>query len=271
MFRRLVLICIGIAALSYLSVGCGVRPQVDFYVNPVAVGEEQEIDEEASSVIAEEAGISVTVSAMDAADLLEVASDARINPYVYVTDWGIARPLYTVFGVVIKNNRESKVLADLSGAVLMDEQGEQYDAVPYEVFRERYEAYPRFEREVVYYPYSHYRPPYYRRGGWRPWYYHYDRYWGYRPLQGYGGFSPYYVRRIYDTAYLRRAVAKGTLLRPVKLYPGGKRQGFLVFPALSPDAGELKLIIPGITIYRGDEERNIEFQFHFERIPAVKD
>jgi hypothetical protein len=238
---------------------------VDFYVNPVAVGEEQEIDKEASSVTAEEAGVSVTVSAMDAADLLEVASDARINPYIYTTDWGVASPLYTVFDVVIKNSRESRVLADLSGAVLMDEQGEQYDAIPYEVFRERYRAYPRVERETAYYPYPHtyHRSPYYRRRWRRPWYYHYDRYWDY---------GSYYVRRIYyDTAYLRRAVAKGTLLRPVKLYPGGKRKGFLVFPALSPGAGELKLIVPGITIYRGDKERNIEFQFHFERIPAVID
>lgn len=263
MFKRLALICIGMFALPYLLAGCGVRPQVDFYVNPITTGEEQKIDEEAGSVTVEEAGVNITVSAVDTVDLLKVTSDVHINPYIHVGDWGIARPLYTVFDVTIKNNRESKALIDPASAVLMDQQGEQYDVIPYEVFRERYGAYPGFEREIIYYPppYVYYRSPYYGYRWWRrSWYYHYDRYWGYRP---------YYGRKIYRAAYFRRAVVKGTLLRSVKLYPGGKRQGFLVFPMLVPHAGELTLIIPGITIYHEDKERKIEFQLHFEQIPAL--
>lgn len=260
MFKIQFLMCITI-----LLAGCGVRPQVDFYMNPVATGEEQRIDEETGSVTVEENNVRITISAVDTVDLLEMTSDVHANPYIYVGDWGVARPLYTVFDVAIKNKRESKVLIDPSGAVLMDEQGEQYDAISHEALRERYEIYPRPEREIIHYPPPpmYYRPPYYRRRWERPpWYYHHDRYWWRRP---------YYVRRIYNTAYFRRAIAKGTLLKPVKLYPGGKRQGFLIFSVLPPDAGKLELIIPGITIYRGDQEEKMEFQFHFEQIPAARD
>ncbi len=60
------------------------------------------------------------------------------------------------------------------------------------------------------------------------------------------------------------------MLRAVKLYPGGKRQGLMVFPLVAPDADSLKLIIHGITIYREGEGKKVKFQFHFEQIPAVK-
>lgn len=262
MFKRQALIYVGIVVLSCLLAGCGVRPQVDFYVTPVATGAEQRIDEEARSVTKEDAGkkdVSITISALDTVDLLEVTSDPHINPYVYVGNWGIVRPRYTVFDVTVKNNSESESMANFSNAVLMDEEGEQYEAIPYEEFRERYGAYRRLEREIIYYPspYVHHRPPYYSRGRQRsPWYYHYDRY-GYR--------RPYYVRRVYDVAYLKRAVLGGTMLKPVKLYAGGKRQGFLVFPLVARDASELKIIFPSITTGEG---RKLEF--HFERIPAEK-
>jgi len=260
MSKRLGLICIGIVALSYFLAGCGVRPQVDFYVNPIALGEEQRIDEKTGSVTVEEAGVSITVSALNTVDLLRVTSDVYINPYVYVSDWGVARPRYTVFDVTVKNNSESEFTIKLSNAVLMDDQGEQYNAIPYEEFRERYGEYPGLEREIIYYrsPYVYYRRPYYGLR-WRryPWYYHYDRYWDHRS---------YHVRRVYDAGYSRRVVLRGTMLRPVKLYPGGRRQGFIVFPLVSPDASELKIIFPDIM----DEEGRM-LEFHFERIPAAKD
>jgi len=261
MSKRLCLIySIGIVALSYLLVGCGVRPQVDFYVNPIAIGEEQKINEKKASVTVEHEGLSITVSALDTVDLLEVTSDAQINPYVYVSDWGIARPRYTVFDVTVKNNSETDFTVELSDAVLMDDQGEQYEAISYEELRERYGAYPELEREIIYYrpPYAYYHPPYYGRGWWRyPWYYQYDRYWGRRQ---------YYVQRVYDSAYFRRVILKGTMFTSVKLYPGGRRQGFLVFPLVHPEASELKIIFPSII----DEEGQV-LEFHFKRVPAAKD
>ncbi len=234
-------------------------------MNPVATGEEQQIDADAGFVTVEEAGVTVTVSAVDTVDLLNITSDAHLNPYIYVSDWGIARSRYAVFDVTIKNNRESEVRIEPANAVIMDEAGEQYDAIPYREFKERYDSYPRYEREVIYRTSpGYYGRPYYRYGRRRrPWYYHYDYgyYW-------YG--SPYNARRVYDPGYIKGAVLKGTMLRAVKLYPGGKRQGFMVFPLLAPDADNLKLIIPGITIYREGKGERVKFQFHFERVPAVK-
>jgi len=262
MFKRLIFMAIGIALLSYLLIGCGIRPQVDFHVRPVAVGEEQQVDEETVSLVMMDKTVSITVSPVDAVDLLEVTSDPHINPYIYISDWGVARPRYTIFDFSVKNNGESGLPAlteKLSDVVLMDDEGEQYEAIPYEEFKERYQAYPRLEREIVYSPplhgHSHYRPYYYRRSR-RPWYYHYDNYWGYRPQ---------YVRRVYDVSYIKRAVLKGTMYRPVKLYPGGKRQGFLVFPLVKPDSSELRLIFPNVT---NDAGENLEFRF--QRMPVEK-
>ena len=266
MARKLFLI--GIFILSYLLTGCGVRPQVDFYVNPVAVGEEQQVNAGTGMATMEEAGVTVTVSAVDTVDLLNVTSDEIINPYIYVSDWGTARPRYTVFDVTIKNNRESEVQINPSKAVLMDETGKQYDAIPYETFKERYSSSSRSGREVIYYdpPPVYYRSTYRgRRWRRRPWYYHYDRY---------RDRGPYYTRQVYGTYYFKRAVVSGTMLKAVKLYPGGKRQGFLVFPVMASDVGGLKLIIPGITIRSGEKGKGkkaqVKFQFHFERVPAAK-
>jgi len=259
MFRKSAFIYLSIFVLSYLLIGCGVRPQVDFYVNPVMADEGQQIDAETGLVTAEEAGISITVSALNTVDLLSITSDAHLNPYIYVSDWGTARPRYAVFDVTIKNDRESEVRIEPSSAVLMDDTGEQYDAIPYRAFKERYGAYPRYERYTS--PRNYYRP-YYRYGRARPpWYYHYDYSWYQRP---------YYARRVYDPGYIKGAILKGTMLRAVKLYPGGKRHGLMVFPLLPPDTDSLKLIIPGITIYREGKGKKVKFRFNFQRTPAIK-
>ena len=262
MMKRLAFTCLSIFTLSYLFIGCGVRPQVDFYVTPVPTEMEQmRIDAEARSVTmeGEEGDYSIVVSSLDAADLLEVTSDAYINPYIYVDDWGTARPRYTVFDVTTKNKSEEPLGIDLTTAVLMDDEGQQYEAITYEEFKERYSRYPGVEREIIYYD----RPPrtyrhrnYYWRRFYRPWYYHYDLYREQRP---------YYVRRTYyDPSYFRRAVLKGTMLKPLELYPGGKNHGFLVFPLVAPDAARLKLIFPKVEVDGG------KLEFHFQRTPAVK-
>lgn len=257
MMKRLAFTCLSIFILSYSFIGCGVRPQVDFYVTPVPTEMEQmKIDEEARSVMVEgrDGAYSIKVSSLDAADLLEVTSDAYINPYIYVDDWGSARPRYTVFDVTIRNKSEEPLGIDLTNAVLMDDEGQQYEAITYEEFKEQYSRYPGVEREIIYYD----RPPqsYYWRRFYRPWYYHYDLYREQRP---------YYVRRTYyDPSYFRRAVLKGTMLKSVKLYAGGKNHGFLVFPLVAPDAAELKLIFPKVE-FEGER-----FEFHFKRTPAVK-
>lgn len=229
---------------------------------PVAAGEGQEVNEEAGLVAVEKSDVKVTVSAVDTRELLSITSDAHINPYIYVGDWGIARPRYTVFDVTVKNGTESEVRLNPAAAVLMDETGEQYDVIPYEEFRERYGSYPTYEREIVHYPRPrYYRPSYYRRYRPRSWYYHYDHYLMQRPA---------YVRRVYSPSYFKRAIISGTMLKSVKLYPGGKRQGLVAFPILPPDASMLKIIVPGVIIDNEEKRERVNFEFHFERIPAMK-
>jgi hypothetical protein len=247
-----------IVVLSLFFFGCGVRPQMDYYIKPVAVEEEQKVEGETGSVSISNEVLSITISAVSVADLIEVTSDPHINPYIYVDDWGRARPRYTVFDFAVRNNSESELMIDLNDAILMDDEGEQYEAIPYEEFEGRYDTYGRIEQEIIYHPYSYYPPPYYRRR-WRPypWYYHYDLYRSRRP---------FYVRRVYDVPYFKRIILKGTMYRPINLYPGGKRQGFLVFPLVDPGFSELKIILPRIS---DDEGKGLEFRF--ERIPLVED
>ena len=263
MFRKTFL-CLAIFALAYLISGCGIRPQVDFYVNPVSIGDQYKVDERSGSVIYEDDDIYVKVTPVDVVNLMNIASESYANPYIYVNDWGKARQRYTVFDVTVRNKRDSEISVQPVRALLMDDQGEQYEAFPLDELRERYDYYPRVEREVVYQPQPRfYRPTrYYRRGYYyNPWYYNYDINWVYRPT---------YVRRVYDVGYIRRAVLKGTMLSKVNLYSGGKREGFLVFPLLEPESVELKLILPAFISYK-DRRGNIQekkLEFHFKKVPA---
>lgn len=266
MFRKMFLY-LTIVILAYLVNGCGIKPQIDFYVNPVAMDAEQKVDEKSGSVAYEDEDVYVKVTPVDVVDLLNVASEGYANPYIYVSDWGKARQRYTVFDVTVKNKRDSELTLQPVRAVLMDDEGEQYEVIPSDELREQYNLYPRVEREIVYYPQPRFYHPsrYYRRGYWtQPWYYHYDLYSGYRPA---------YVRRTYDVGYIRRAILKGTMLSKVNLYSGGKREGFLVFPLLEPDVTELKLLMPAFIAYK-DQEGNVQekkLEFHFKRVPAFKD
>jgi hypothetical protein len=260
MFKRTI-ICLVLALMAYWFNGCGIKPQVDYYVNPLAISDEQKVDEKAGIVTYEDDNVLVKVSAVDSFDLVKVTSEPYINPYIYISDWGKAKPRYTVFNVTVKNKSDLDLTIQPDGAVLMDDQGEQYEVITSEEMRERYSFPQRVEREVVYPPPSgFYRPSWYYRNNLsympRPWYYHYDLY---------RGSSTRYVREVYDIGYLRRSIFNGTMLNKIKLYPGGKREGFLVFPMLEPEAVELKLILPAFISY---EEK---LEFHFKRMPAPKD
>ena len=197
---------------------------------------------------------------MTTVELAQVTSDVLVNPYVYVDDWGIIRPRYTVFRVSVKNKTGSEVSFDFSKAALLDGDGEQFDAISYRDLRAKYAPVRNLERPPIYYyppPSTYYYHPYpwYRRHPWR-WYYHYDRYWGFRPF--------YYLPPIYDRSYIARAVISGTVLKPSKLYPGARKRGFIVFPRVAPDETDLKLILPVSAKGKGN------VQFHFRRISGEK-
>ncbi|MBM3212033.1 hypothetical protein FJZ33_07430 [Candidatus Poribacteria bacterium] len=263
------MICLVVFLMSYLINGCGIKPQVDFYLDPLKISDDQKIEEEAGSVIYEDEDVYVRISPVDAFQLVKVTSEPNLNPYLYVSDWGKARQRYTVFDVTIKNKRGSDLIIQPANAVLMDDQGEQYDVLTTEEMRERYSMPQRIEREIIYSPPPRfYGPSWAYRRSYRyapyPWYYHYDVYWRSRPS---------YVREVYDISYLKRAIFRGTMLNKVKLYPGGKRDGFIVFPLLEPRVMELKIILPGFISYKdpveGIGEKKLEF--HFKRVPASKE
>ena len=63
MFKIRAFVYVGIFLSSCFFAGCGIRPQIDFYVKPIAFGEEQRIDRETGSVTVENEEVSITISA----------------------------------------------------------------------------------------------------------------------------------------------------------------------------------------------------------------
>ena len=165
MYKKLVTIYIGVSLLSYFLIGCAVKPEENVYLNPIMAGQEQVAGD--NSAIITESGISVKVTALSTSDLLNVSSDTRINPYVDLTATNVAKPLYTVFNITVKDNSQSMVMIDPTLAVLIDADGNQHESITYETFKLRFPAIETQHYSSPYYPY--------RRDGNR-WYYDYERY-----------------------------------------------------------------------------------------------
>jgi hypothetical protein len=137
MYRKFVFMCIGLSLLSYLLIGCAIKPVEDIYLNPIMAGQEQATG--AKSVTMTDSDVSITATGLDTADLLKVSSDSRINPYVDVTGT-VAKPLYTIFNITVKNNRSAKIMIDPALAVLIDSDGNQHEAIPFDTFKLRFPA-----------------------------------------------------------------------------------------------------------------------------------
>jgi len=146
MYRKFVFMCVVLSLLSYLLTGCAIKPEEDVYLNPIVVGQEQPAG--AKSVTMSDEDVSITASALSAADLLTVSSDPNINPYIDVNG-NVAKPLYTVFNITVKNNRSAKIVINPALAVLIDENGTQYEAIPFDTFKLRF---PAVDTEYYYSP-----------------------------------------------------------------------------------------------------------------------
>lgn len=242
-----------------MMVGCGMKTLVDIYMEPVASGNEH-LDAKTGALTLEKEGVSITVKPLNTSDLLMLTNDKDINPYIDVTFWGHANPLYTVFDINIHNNSESKVVIN-SPAILIDENnGEQYESLSYDYFKDIYGVAYRRRPERVY-PYYWRVYPY----GWDEYSYPYD--WDRYPYPYY--YPPYY-RDVYNENRERRLVTRKTIFDGAKLFSGAKRNGLLVFEKLDEGATDVRLVIPEVVVYNGEKKQELNFEFNFRQVVFVK-
>lgn len=266
-------ILIPIIAISIL-VGCGPKPYTEIYMEPVAGKENAQVDAKTGSITVEQKGVRMTLEPLDEVKLFKLTKDPGINPYLTVSHWRNVEPLYTVFEIRVQNTDNSRVVVD-STAILVDENGEQYAALPYDYFKDLYDnARPRTVvfRDIGYRYYYPYPRSYY----YSPYRYYYGspyRYYGYPYRYRY---SPYYrVYNSYPDPYAvnnARMVARETVFDGGKLFSGAKRHGLLVFDRLDVGATDVKVIVPQVLIIDKSEQKSkVDFEFDFRQVVSVKE
>jgi hypothetical protein len=250
-----------------LLVGCGPKLHVDIYMEPVAKGENARINPQTGSITIEQKRVRITLEPLDGVKLFELTEDPSINPYL-VSDGRNIDPLYTVFGVRVRNIDNKRVVIDETG-FLIDAHGDQYASLPYGFFSRVYDT--TGPRTAVYhdigyrhsspYPRSLYRSPY--------------RHYFYGHLNRYRNRPPYRVYHTYPDPYHlndARNVARDTVFKGGKLFQGAKRSGLLVFDRLDLEATDVSVIIPNVIIINGEESRSkVDFEFDFRQVVAVQE
>ena len=275
MYRKLLGIFALITTISILA-GCAPNPQIEIYMEPVGGRKGSQIDAQMGSLSVEQHDVHITLEPLDEVELFELTEDARINPYVGVDRWGNVEPLYTVFGIHIENRSNSRVIINPT-AILVDLNGEQYAALPYDYFKELYENvrprtvafYDAGYRYRYPYPRSYYRSPY------RYYYYHpYNYRLGYRYHHRY----PYAPYRVYDydpdpvAVNHERLVARETVFDGGRLFSGAQREGLLVFDRLDVGAADVKVILPEVLIINEEKQRSkSDFVFDFRQVVNAKE
>jgi hypothetical protein len=261
----LLLLIIGILA------ACGPKPHVEVYMEPVTGREAVEVDAKTGSMTTEQQGVQITLEPLDEVELYELTKDHRINPYIFVGRWGKVDPLYTVFEIRVHNADNKRVVVD-EFAILIDENGEQYSALPYDYFKDLYSNVR--PRTVAYHnPWYRYHYPYPRSYYYSPYRYSYYPY-RYSPYRHHYGY-PYQVYHAYPdprSSNTARMVARETVFDGGKLFPGAKRSGLLVFGRIDMGATDVKVVIPQVVVI--DKEGNqskLDFEFDFRQVVSVKE
>ena len=247
-----------VGAVSLVLFGCAAKPQpvVDVYMEPVVERSHAQIDTETGAMTLEQKGVAVTLQPLTEVDLFALTDEPWMNPYLVVERNGAVEPLYTVFEVTVQNLDASRVQVADDAAVLIDKNGAQHAALPYDYFERLYDDVDTSRSEVIarpYYPYAYapYRYPYH-----------------YAP---YSPASYYYSYVDVEALEEGRSMAQDSIFAGGKLFRGAKRRGLLIFDRLEADATEVRLVVSGIRIIPPDGQPiEPDFKFDFKQVVAVK-
>ena len=250
--RPLEIFCL--VGLVCVFVGCGAKPEIDIYIEPVAGREGTEINQKLGSVAIEQNGVAIMIEPLDEVEVYELLAEDEINPYLRIGRWGKVDPLYTIFEIRVKNLDHPRVAID-NMAILIDEDGTQYGSLPYDYFKDLYKNVRTtgiYQNAYPYrYQYGRFNTPYY---------------------------DPYYENRISRTTsygspevHSAQMIARETVFDGGKIFRNGQRSGLLVFDLLDRDAKDLKLIVPEVMIFDQDRlKTKMDFAFDFRQIIGEK-
>ena len=156
----------------------------------------------------EKAGVKIVLSFASRKELEEVSEYINWNPYVSEQKY-----FFSVFKLSIENTRQDKIYIDTGKTVLLDGLGGQENALTLEYFKALYPVTTMVQ------------PKNYARNDLL-----YDK------------------TVIYTEDYYKYNRVEKTLFINGELYPGVKREGYIVFERVKQEAGNITVNLPGITL-----------------------
>ncbi|MFH1074119.1 MAG: hypothetical protein V1752_03425 [Candidatus Firestonebacteria bacterium] len=182
----------------------------------------------------EKAGVKVTLAFETRKKLEAVSEYINWNPYL-----NERRFFFTVFKLTVENTRQDKIFIDTGKTVLLDGLGGQSNALTIDYFKTLYPVAAMIQ------PKSYPRTDLI-----------YDK------------------TIIYTEDYYRFNRVEKTLFVNGELYPGVKREGYIVFEQIKQEAGNITVILPGLTLNTNGTSEGVkldELKFKFLHKVSVKE
>ncbi|OGF44475.1 MAG: hypothetical protein A2231_10625 [Candidatus Firestonebacteria bacterium RIFOXYA2_FULL_40_8] len=182
----------------------------------------------------EKAGVKITLVFENRKKLEEAAEFISWNPYLNEQKF-----FFTVFKFTVENTRQDKIFIDTGRTVLLDGLGGQSNALTLDYFKTLYPVTTMVQ------------PKNYPRNEML-----YDK------------------TVIYTEDYYRYNRVEKTLFVNGELYPGVKREGYIVFDQVKQEAGSITVNLPGITLNTNGSaagEKLDELKFKFLHKIEVKE
>lgn len=215
--------------------GCGPLIVNIVKMRPIKINSEYDINNVDDTVTFGQKDVQVSLTYQNIKRLKGYGENPSINPFCTEN-----KELYTVYSIIIKNNRKEKIYFDPYKCVILDGMGNQLNSLSLDYIEKMY---PNTSTAPTY-SYS----------------YFYNEY-----VPTYSNAADYYKRRI----------AVKNMIKPGDIYPGVKSEGLLVFEKVKQEAVEspLILVIPDIVLYDNDKEtEKINFKFSFlQEIRVIKE
>ncbi|MFH1825288.1 MAG: hypothetical protein ABH873_08730 [Candidatus Firestonebacteria bacterium] len=205
---------VSVPILILMIGGCAPAYKIIVKMNPVTDSEENIKD-----------NVKITAVYQDRDNLEKIIPYINRNPYLSEN-----KVLFTVFEIVVENNRDDKIEIDTSKCVLLDGLGNQYNAFSLTYFESLYPA-----TTTQYYTYS-------------------------------PAFNEYSPNVAYTDDYYKKNMAGKTLFKNGDMFSKVVSKGFLVFESVGRESSNITLIIPCVKIFKDNQEiEKIDFKFKFSQ------
>lgn len=154
----------------------------------------------------------------------------QVNPW---TDHDL-QPVVTVFSIKIYNKREHKIKIDPFGSVILDNNGNQIEALkPSEILSYDYRSTGKTFISIYFPGFIAFPPP-----------------------------GPYPYFTFGYQYFIEKDIILKTLLKEKTIFQGVRDEGLIAFPKLPPELNQFSFIFPEVILLRDNEiEKKIDFKF----------